>query len=131
MRPLQLKHAQRHFSVARDDAGVPHITAESWREAIYGLGYMHALDRPTQMLFARSIAGGRSTEMIADRPELTETDRFFRRAGLYLRLEEEVRELDDNTFAQLTAYCEGVNDGMKESGRSLAMWATGFHPSPW
>ena len=131
MRPLQLKHAQRHFAVSRDDAGVPHITAESWREAIYGLGYMHALDRPTQMLFARSIAAGRSAETIADRAELAETDRFFRRAGLSLRLQEEVRQLDDDTFAQLTAYCEGVNDGMQESGRTLAMWATGFQPTPW
>jgi penicillin amidase len=131
MRPLRLKHARRHISVARDDAGVPHVEAESWREAIYGLGYMHALDRPTQMLFARSIAAGRSAEMIADRPELSETDRFFRRAGLYLRLEDEVRALDDDTFAQLTAYCEGANDGMQETGRSLAMWATGFQPSPW
>jgi penicillin amidase len=131
MRPLRLKHARRHISVARDDSGVPHVEAESWREAIYGLGYMHALDRPTQLLFARSIAAGRSAEMIADRPELSETDRFFRRAGLYLRLEDEVRALDDDTFAQLTAYCEGVNDGMQETGRSLAMWATGFQPSPW
>ena len=131
MRPLRLKHARRHVSVARDDAGVPHVEAESWREALYGLGYMHALDRPTQMLFARSIAAGRSAEMIADRPELSETDRFFRRAGLYLRLEDEVRALDDDTFAQLTAYCEGVNDGMQETGRSLAMWATGFQPRPW
>ncbi len=131
MRPLRLKHARRNVSVARDDAGVPHVGAESWREAIYGLGYVHAVDRPTQMLFARSIAAGRSAEMIADRPELSETDRFFRRAGLYLRLEDEVRALDDDTFAQLTAYCEGVNDGMQETGRSLAMWATGFQPSPW
>jgi penicillin amidase len=31
----------------------------------------------------------------------------------------------------LTAYCEGVNDGMKDSGRSLPMWASGFVPQPW
>ena len=31
----------------------------------------------------------------------------------------------------MTAYCEGVNDGMRDAGRSLPMWATGFQPSPW
>ena len=91
MRSLHLKHCRRNVSAARDENGVPHIAAPSWREALYGLGYMHALDRPTQMLFARAMATGRSAELIADRPELVETDRFFRRAGLYLRLDDEVR----------------------------------------
>ena len=103
----------------------------SWREALYGLGYMHAIDRPTQLLFARTMAAGRSAELISDRRKLVETDRFFRRAGLALRLDEEVRTLDDETFAELTFYCEGVNDGLKESGRTLPMWAARYHPSPW
>ncbi len=131
MRPLHLKYARRNIAVARDENGVPHVSAPSWREALYGLGYLHALDRPTQMLFARAIAAGRGTELITDTPELAEADRFFRRAGLCVRLDEEVRDLEDDTFADLTAYCEGVNDGLKDSGRTLPMWATGFRPSPW
>lgn len=131
MKPIPLKHARRRFDVARDDAGVPHVSAASWREALYALGYLHALDRPTQILFARVVASGRAAERIADKPELVETDRFFRRAGLYLHLDREVSRLDDRTFGDLTAYCEGVNDGLKQSGRSLPMWATRFHPEPW
>ncbi len=111
--------------------GVPHVSASSFRAALYGLGYLHALDRPTQMLFARALASGRSAELISDKPEMLETDRFFRRVGLNLHLDDEVRLLDDQTFGDVTAYCEGVNDGMQESGRSLPMWATGFRPSPW
>jgi penicillin G amidase len=131
MKPLRIKHARRKFRVARDDSGVPHISAGSWLEALYGLGYMHAFDRPTQMLFARTVASGRSAEMIADDSNLLEADRFFRRVGLYLNLDEEVRGLDDHTFSQVTAYCEGVNDGMKQAGRSLPMWATGYQPQAW
>ncbi len=131
MKILPTKNARRRFTVARDDNGVPHIAAASWRAALYGLGYMHAMDRPTQMLFARAVASGESAEQIADKPELVEMDRFFRRTGLYLNLDHEVAALDDETFDQLTAYCEGVNDGMKVSGRSLPMWATGFVPQPW
>ncbi len=101
------------------------------REALYGLGYMHAIDRPTQMLFARAVASGQSAELIAAKPELLEMDRLFHRVGLYQHLDDEVADLDDETFDQLTAYCEGVNDGMKDSGRSLPMWAVGFVPQPW
>jgi penicillin G amidase len=131
MQSLHLKHARRRLEAFRDENGVPHITASSWRAALYGLGYLHALDRPTQMLFARALASGRSAELIADKPELMETDRFFRRVGLHLLLDDEVRRLDDRTFGDVTAYCEGVNDGLHESGRSLPMWATGFRPEPW
>ena len=131
MKSIPLKHLRRRVSIARDDNGVPHVAATSWRGALYGLGYMHAIDRPTQLLFARAVASGRSAEQIADKPELVETDRFFRRAGLYLNLDREVDQLDDSTFDQLTAYCEGVNDGLKDAGRSLPMWATGFVPTPW
>jgi penicillin amidase len=128
---LPLRHARRTLSAARDEYGVPHISAGSWRDALYGLGYMHGLDRPTQMLFARAIALGRSAELIRDRAELAETDRFFRRAGLFLRVDEESQALEPKVFGDVTAYCDGVNDGVHDAGRSLPMWATGFRPSPW
>jgi penicillin G amidase len=131
MKFLSTKNARRRFTVARDIHGVPHIEAGTWREALYGLGYMHAVDRPTQMLFSRAVASGQATELLADKPELLEMDRFFRRTGLYLPLDGEVANLDDETFDQLTAYCEGVNDGMKGSSRSLPMWAAGFVPQAW
>jgi penicillin amidase len=131
MQNLPFKFARRRLEAHRDENGVPHVTAGSRREAVYGLGYLHALDRPTQMLFARALASGRSAELISDKPEMRETDRFFRRAGLHLGLDDEVRRLDDRIFGDLTAYCEGVNDGMRESGRSLPMRAVGFYPSAW
>jgi penicillin amidase len=31
----------------------------------------------------------------------------------------------------MTAYCDGLNDGIRQAGRSLAMWATGFQVHPW
>ena len=131
MKPLRLSNTRRHIEVARDDAGVPHVRGESWLDALYGLGYMHGTDRPTQMHFGRSVALGRAAERIANRPELVETDKFFRRVGLYLNIDQEVSNLDDEAFRQLTAYCEGVNDGFAAAGRTLPMWAVGFQPRPW
>jgi penicillin amidase len=131
MEQIPARFAQRKFSASRDAAGVPHIEAPSWREALYGLGYLHALDRPTQMLFGRAVASGRAAERIANTSELLETDRFFRRVGLTKSLDAEVDQLDHEWFDQLTFYCEGVNHGLKDSGRTLPMWATGFRPQPW
>ncbi len=131
MESISTKHARRRFRAWRDEAGVPHVEADSWLEALYALGYLHALDRPTQMVFGRVVASGTAAQRIADTSQLRETDRFFRKAGLYRHLDREVQLLGDQVFRQLTSYCEGVNDGMRQAGRSLPMWATGFRPGPW
>lgn len=131
MEPISTKSAQVEFTAARDEAGVPHIEAATWQDALYALGYLHAVDRPTQIFFSRVVAKGEAAGRIANKPELVETDKFFRRAGLHLDLEEEVKNLPPSTREQLDCYCNGVNDGLQEAGRSLPMWVTGFHPRPW
>ncbi len=125
------KNTKRKFHVQRDAHGVPHISAESWHDALFGLGYMHAIDRGTQLLFARTVASGRAAERIADKDELRETDCFFRRVGLHQRVQEDSASLDDRIRQSLLIYCAGVNDGIRAKWRSLPMWATGFHPEPW
>jgi penicillin amidase len=131
MHPIQTKAARYEFTAARDAYGVPHVTAPSWREALYAWGYMHATDRPTQVYFARAVASGQAAERIANKPELLEMDIFLRRAGLYRDLEREFRRLPDATREQLEWYCQGVNDGLLDAGRTLPMWVTGFRPRPW
>ncbi len=131
MEPIVTKSARLEFEAARDDAGTAHVTAPGWREALYGLGFLHALDRPTQMFFSRAVASGRAAERIANKPELVETDRFFRRAGLHLNLDREIANLPPHHAEQLAWYCDGVNDGLQDAGRSLPMWVTGFQPQPW
>lgn len=131
MAAITLKKQTRDFKVTRDEAGVPHIDAATWIDAIYGLGYMHATDRATQLLFARAVASGRAAELISDRSDLRETDRFFRRIGLHQNLGNEIRSLTPQIQEQMGAYCDGINDGVAAAGRSLPMWATGFRPDAW
>ena len=131
MKPIDIGNKRRPFTASRNKFGIPEIEADSWLSCLYGLGYVHAIDRPTQILFARAVARGTAAERIADKQDLFDTDQYFRRAGLYLGLKEEVAGLDDKTFGEITAYCEGVNDALQEAGRSLPMWATGFDPQPW
>ena len=131
MTKIRIKNRQRRITVNRDKSGIPHIDGATWLDVLYGLGYMHAIDRGTQLLFSRAVAAGQGAERIVDQPELLETDRFFRRIGLHQHLDQEVQSLKDPIFKQITSYCEGVNDGIRASGRSLPMWATGFHPRTW
>ena len=77
MSSLSTHTLRRPFQMNRDEAGVPHIRAENWLDALYGLGYMHATDRATQLLFGRAVAAGRAAGLIADKEELLETDELF------------------------------------------------------
>jgi penicillin amidase len=128
---LNIPDANRMIRIRRDDSGVPHIEATVWPDALYGLGYMHARDRATQVLFSLAVASGCGAERIADRPELFETDCFFRRVGLHLHLEHDVSSLGDHQREQIAAYCAGLNEGIRIHGRSLPMWASGFRPQAW
>ena len=131
MAAISTTKTSRDFNVTRDETGVPHVHAETWLDAVYGLGYMHGTDRPTQLLFARAVASGQAAERISDRSDLRETDKFFRRIGLHLGLDDEVQLLSPHIREQLEVYCEGVNDGISAGGRTLPMWATGFRPREW
>lgn len=131
MKPIAVPNPARRVTIERDENGIPHVRAQAWLDALYGLGFMHALDRGAQLLFSRSVASGRGCEQIANSPELLETDRFFRRIGLHLGLDREVELLSEQHRAELNAYCEGVNEGLMSMPTSLPIWATGFHPTLW
>ncbi len=131
MKPVRIKFSRRQLQIFRDEHGVPHIHAQDWEGALYGLGYMHAVDRRTQMVFGRLMAQGRMAQVIANRPELVEMDQFFRRAGLFVGLEEEVAALSRRDRQLLHAYCQGVNDAMQQAGSTLPMWLVGLEPRPW
>ncbi|HAT75313.1 MAG TPA: penicillin acylase family protein, partial [Flavobacterium sp.] len=59
----KLKNIQNETTVYFDDFGVPHIYANSQKEAMITLGYVHAQDRLWQMELLRRIAPGRLSEM--------------------------------------------------------------------
>ena len=126
-----LRNLNRKVQIARDKTGIPHVSATSFLDALYGLGYVHARDRLTQILFSRAVAIGRAAERIANKPELIETDRFFRKIGLHTNLESDAASFTPENREQVQNYCDGVNDGIVAAGRSLPMWATGFKPNEW
>ena len=131
MEPIRTKSARYEFKAARDENGVPHVDAPTWREALYAWGYMHAIDRPTQVYFARAVASGQAAECIANKPELLEMDMFLRRAGLYRDLPREIKSLPESTTHAARLLLPGRERRLLDAGRTLPMWVTGFQPRPW
>ncbi|QGJ69053.1 Penicillin acylase family protein [Planctomycetales bacterium 10988] len=131
MKRLAFKNAQRPVKAYRDTSGTPHLYADSWKDALYGLGYLQALDRRTQLVFSRIIAEGRGSECIANHRALKQRDYLLRPLLFMSPPQEDLARLDEETVTQLESYCEGVTDGLREAGRSLPMWMVGLQPEEW
>ena len=110
----KLKNIQKETTVYFDDFGVPHIYANSQKDAMTALGYVHAQDRFWQMELMRRIAPGRLSEMFGSK--VLKTDTFFAGLGINENSEKAIAKLDKNSQAyQLTlAYIDGVNQYMEE-----------------
>jgi penicillin amidase len=111
---LHLKNIQKETTVYFDDFGVPHIYANSQKDAMTTLGYVHAQDRLWQMELMRRIAPGRLSEMFGSK--LLKVDSFFAGLGIDENSEKAIATLDKNSEAyQLAlAYIDGINQYMEE-----------------
>ena len=97
--------------VVRDANGIPHVFAQSERDAFFALGLLHAQDRLWQLEMNRRIVGGRMAEILG--PGALDTDRFLRTLGVRRVAERIAAQLDDGTRAALQAYADGVNAGIR------------------
>ncbi|WP_197482907.1 penicillin acylase family protein, partial [Oleiphilus sp. HI0128] len=118
------------LSINRDEAGVPHVKASSFKDALWGSGYAHAIDRGTQLLMMRILGQGRLTELLSDTEESLAIDKFFRRANWYGNLTQELNKLDVVSLSQIQSYCDGVNAGFSAGEFSL-MKLLGYQAEPW
>ena len=111
---IKLKYIQNETIIYFDDFGVPHIYANSQKDAMTALGYVHAQDRLWQMELLRRIAPGRLSEMFGSK--LLKTDRFFAGLGIDENSEKSIARLDKKSEAyQLAiAYIDGINQYMEE-----------------
>jgi penicillin amidase len=114
---LPLQNLQEEVSVYYDDFGVPHIFAESEKDAYMALGYVHAQDRLWQMELIRRLAAGRLAEILGK--DLIETDKFFRGLGIEASGLRSLQKIDTTSQAYRMAlsYLSGINKYIDE-GRS-------------
>jgi penicillin amidase len=110
----KLKNIQKETIVYYDDFGVPHIYANSQKDAMTALGYVHAQDRLFQMELIRRIAPGRLSEMFGSK--LVKTDMFFAGLGINENSEKTVSKLNKNSQSYILAlaYIDGINQYMEE-----------------
>ena len=106
---VRLAAISKSTTVYFDEYGIPHIYAESQKDALTTLGYVHAQDRLWQMELMRRIAPGRLAEIFGT-PAL-KTDMFFAGIGIDENSQKAVALLDKNsqTYILANAYLEGIN----------------------
>jgi penicillin amidase len=112
--------------IVRDRNAVPHIFANSFEDALFGLGYAHAQDRLWQMEMTRRLASGRLSELIPSSlmgisigTPFLPIDRTMRTLGLRNRAERSYNVLSDTTKSYLAAYAAGVNAWLTNNKAAL------------
>ena len=75
-----IKGLAQNVSVRRNAQGMPLIESNTFHDALFSLGYVHASDRITQMVTLRLLAQGRLAEMSG--PQVLDVDRFMRAVNL-------------------------------------------------
>jgi len=111
---VQLKNLQKETTVYFDDFGIPHIYANSQKDAMTALGYVHAQERLWQMELLRRIAPGRLSEIFGS--VALKNDMFFSGIGIEEASAKAIAKLDKNSPSyQLTlAYLDGINQYLEE-----------------
>jgi penicillin G amidase len=112
-----LQNSKTNTTVYYDEYGVPHIYANSQKDAMTVLGYVHAQDRLWQMELLRRIAPGRLSELFGTKA--LKNDLFFAGIGIDENSEKAIAELDKNseTYKLAMAYLDGINQYI-ENGKT-------------
>lgn len=111
---LQLKNLQAATTVYFDEYGVPHIYADSEKDAMTALGYVHAQERLWQMELLRRIAPGKLSELFGS--VALKNDKFFAGIGIEEASAKAIAKLDKNSesYKLTQAYLDGINQYLEE-----------------
>jgi penicillin amidase len=128
---LSLHGSKGDISIQRLQNGYPRLRASHEIDLFYGLGYMHALDRPVQMWLLKLIGMGKASECLLATPEMIAIDKYMRWVDLAGDARRESEPSSPESRLVLDAYCKGVNDGMSKSGLPLEFKLVGYKPDTW
>jgi penicillin amidase len=129
---LRLPGLDAPVTILRDRRHVPHIYAESDKDAVIAMGYVVARDRLFQLDFIPRVASGRLAEAFG--PQAVDTDRFLRRTGMEWGAQknlDRIREADGIELRALEWYATGVNAYLDRTGpadRPLEFRLLGYQP---
>jgi penicillin amidase len=117
--------------VVRDRYAVPHIYAQSWDDASFALGFVHAQDRLWQMEMNRRIASGRLAEVLGE--QALEADKLFRTLGIWRVAGANLEHFDAASRTALEHYAAGINAFLQTRSGPLPpeFLMTGVAPEAW
>lgn len=128
---LRLPCLEGAVEVIFDEAGMPHIHAETDLDGFRALGYLMAQDRAVQVHMLTKLAKGELSEVIGGMG--LEMDRFMRTLGIRRIAEEAVGVLKPESVEVLNAFGEGFNAYLSRSRFALPFefMLMGGRPQPW
>lgn len=111
---LQLNNLEKETTVYFDEFGIPHIYADSEKDAMTALGYVHAQERLWQMELLRRIAPGKLSELFGS--VALQNDKFFAGIGIEEASAKAIAKLDKNSesYKMTQAYLDGINQYLEE-----------------
>ncbi|UCG03261.1 MAG: penicillin acylase family protein [Candidatus Heimdallarchaeota archaeon] len=135
---ITLEGIDNTVTIIRDNWGIPHIYAETHKDAAFALGYCHATDRMFQMEMIARTGMGRTAEILGN--SSLEDDIFYQTIGIEKTAQEMLDTFkNDNTLDEmlniLDSYCEGANYEINHRTNTktlpIEFQLLGFKPSPW
>lgn len=117
--------------IVRDRWGVPHIYAQTARDAFLAQGYVHAQDRLFQLEYSRLLARGSLAAALG--PAALEADRWSRVIGFWRAAAQDVAALSREDHEALTAYTAGINAFLEANRlrKPAEFTIVGHTPQPW
>jgi penicillin amidase len=114
---VSIKNISKNTSVYFDTFGIPHIYADTEKDAMTVLGYVHAQERLWQMELIRRIAPGKLSEIFGNK--VAKTDMFFAGMGIEENSEKAILEVDktSQSYILTNAYLDGINQYL-ENGKT-------------
>lgn len=127
---VTIKNISTATEVYFDDYGIPHIYANSEKDAMTVLGYVHAQDRLWQMELLRRIAPGKLAELFGSK--VSKTDMFFVGLGIDENSEKTIKTIDKNseTYQLTLAYLDGINQYLENGKTPVEFTLLGLEKKP-
>ncbi|SDS49875.1 penicillin acylase family protein [Pseudomonas granadensis] len=126
-----LKGLAQNVSVRRNAMGMPLIESNTFHDALFSLGYVHASDRINQMVTLRLLAQGRLAEMAG--ASMLDADRYMRAVNLKKSAGELYKASSPRLKRFFEVYARGVNAYLFRYADKLPgdLAASGYKPEYW
>lgn len=130
-KPVTISGSIDKITIARNAHGIPEITARTFDDIAFGMGWVHSHDRQLQTLLTRILLQGRAAEILAGEPALVEVDKYMRRMNFFPDPDAVIKKLEPAAKSALQAYADGFNFHLLNHRPVFEFRLLGHTPEPW